>query len=76
MAIASLVCGIAGLTVTCGVTSILGVIFGHIALGQLERNPNEGGRGYAVAGLVTGYVALGIIVIAIVTIALIAIGSG
>lgn len=45
--------------------SILGVIFGHVALRQIRRS-GEGGRGMAIAGLVIGYVGIvfGVVVIA------------
>lgn len=39
------------------VFSLLGVIFGHVALAQI-RHTGERGRGLAVAGLVIGYVAV------------------
>lgn len=46
------------------VFSILGVVFGHVALSQISRT-GESGRGLAVAALAVGYtaVALGIVVI-------------
>lgn len=56
-AIASLICSIVGI-------SILGIIFGHIALGEIRRsNGWQVGRGMALAGLIIGYaeVALGLI---------------
>ncbi|SDG75783.1 protein of unknown function [Lentzea fradiae] len=40
--------------VTCGITSIVGVVFGHIAMGKIKRG-EEDGHGMAVAGLVVGY---------------------
>lgn len=52
MAIASLV-----LSLVC--CNILGIIFGHIALSQINRT-GEAGRGLAVAGLVIGYASLAI----------------
>ncbi|WP_084956561.1 DUF4190 domain-containing protein [Thermoactinospora rubra] len=58
MAIASLVLGIAGLAL-CGVSSIVGVILGHIALSQIKRTGEEG-RGMAIAGLVTSYIMVGL----------------
>ncbi|WP_067793481.1 DUF4190 domain-containing protein [Actinomadura formosensis] len=54
MATASMVCGLIGF-LACGLTSILAVIFGHVALGQIKRT-GEGGHGMAVAGLVLGYI--------------------
>ncbi|MEU1733826.1 DUF4190 domain-containing protein [Streptosporangium sp. NPDC020145] len=53
MAIAALIMGIAGLFV-CGVTSIVGIVLGHISLGQIKRTGEEG-RGMAIAGLVLSY---------------------
>ncbi len=40
--------------------SILGVIFGFIALGQLKKpeHANEQGRGLAIAGIVIGFVLM------------------
>ncbi|MCX2750468.1 thioredoxin domain-containing protein [Arthrobacter sp. MI7-26] len=49
LAIASLVCSF--------VISLLGIIFGHIALARIRRS-GDGGRGLAVAGLVIGYAGL------------------
>ncbi|WP_329424441.1 DUF4190 domain-containing protein [Streptosporangium sp. NBC_01495] len=53
MAIAALIMGIAGLFI-CGLTSIVGVVLGHISLGQIKRTGEEG-RGMAIAGLVLSY---------------------
>ena len=39
--------------------SVLGIVFGHVALSQIKRT-GEGGRGLAIAGLVVGYVQLGV----------------
>jgi hypothetical protein len=50
MAIASFVVSL----ICCGP---LGVIFGHIALGQIAKT-GEGGKGLATAGLVIGYISL------------------
>ncbi len=59
MAIASLSCSIASFVVIPIIGAILGVIFGHIALGQLRRTDGaEEGRGLAIAGLAVGYVNL------------------
>lgn len=53
---ASMVCGILGFF-TCGLASLLAVIFGHIGISQTADN-RMSGRGQAVAGLVLGYVVL------------------
>jgi hypothetical protein len=64
LSVASLVCGILSLTLCAVIAGIPAVICGHMALGQIKRAPALfGGRGLAIAGLVTGYVsiALGVI---------------
>lgn len=66
LAIASLVLGI----IWCyWVTSVLAVVFGHIALSQIKRsNGTQSGRGMAIAGLVLGYVWLALLVVLIVAV--------
>lgn len=56
LALASLICGICGL-LTCGVSSLVGVILGHLALSDIKKTGKEG-RGLAVGGLVTSYVLM------------------
>ncbi|MUL78007.1 DUF4190 domain-containing protein [Mycolicibacterium sp. CBMA 226] len=58
LAIASLVCSLLGLA-TCAATSILGVIFGHLAKSQIKQS-GEDGESMALAGLIIGYVGLAI----------------
>ena len=53
MATASMICGIIGFF-ACGLTSILAIIFGHVAQSQIKRT-GEGGNGMAVTGLILGY---------------------
>lgn len=58
LAIASLVLGILWLG---GVGSILALVFGYIAKSQIDASGGtEGGRSLAVAGIVLGYVGLGL----------------
>ncbi len=47
------------------VFSVLGVVFGHIALSQIKRT-GESGHGLAIAGLVVGYIGVAIWVIYII----------
>lgn len=47
-----------------GFGSLLAVIFGHIALNQIKKT-GELGQGFAIAGLVLGYIGLGIMVLAL-----------
>jgi threonine/homoserine/homoserine lactone efflux protein len=58
LAIASLVLGIVWVY---WIGSILAVIFAHIALRNMKRDPSVGGKGMAIAGLVLGYVGVGIL---------------
>ena len=64
MAIASMVCGICSLVLFFFfgiVLAIVAVILGHIHLTNIKKEPEKfAGRGMAVAGLATGYVAIGI----------------
>lgn len=61
LAITSMVLGISGFL--CGITAIPAVICGHIALARSGRTSSaNSGRGFAIAGLITGY--LGILVFA------------
>ena len=54
MATASMVLGLVGF-VSCGLTSVLAIIFGHVAQSQIRRT-REDGSGMAVAGLILGYI--------------------
>jgi hypothetical protein len=60
-AVASMIFGLLG-------GGLLAIIFGHIALSQLKRNP-QGGRGMAVTGLVLGYLGLAVYIIVIIALA-------
>jgi len=61
LAIAALVCGIAGL-VACPIVGIVGLVLGIVALTRIGRQPTEyGGRGLAIAGICTG--GLGLVMI-------------
>jgi len=63
-AIASLVLGILWLY---WIGSILALVFGYLARGEMRRDPQRvGGRGMALAGIVLGWVGVGTLVLAIV----------
>jgi hypothetical protein len=64
MAIASLVCSLVWFV---WIGSVLGVIFGHVALAETRRDPHVSGRGLAIAGLVIGYGALGLLALGILS---------
>ncbi|GAA2847164.1 hypothetical protein GCM10010517_04110 [Streptosporangium fragile] len=56
MAVAALILGIAGLFF-CGLPSVVGVVLGHVSLGQIKRT-GEDGRPMALTGLVLSYVGV------------------
>lgn len=76
MAIASLVLSLLGLIGLALIGPILGVIFGHMALGEIKRsNGAVGGQGLAMAGLIIGYVELGLTLLFCAVIAIVIIAS-
>lgn len=62
-AIIGFICSLAG--VATGISAIVGIVLGHIALSQLRRDPYQEGRGFAIAALAIGYglLALGVLFI-------------
>jgi hypothetical protein len=62
MAIAALVCGIAGFL--CLIPGVLGIIFGFVAKGQIRQSGgSQTGDGMATAGIVLGFVWVALTVI-------------
>ena len=59
LAVVSLVSGILGWTLLPVLGSLVAVVTGHLARGEIRRAPSRlEGDGMAVAGLVLGYLAL------------------
>lgn len=59
MAIAALVCGIAGIVTCIPIAGIVGLVLGIVALVRANDRPREyGGRGMAIAGICTGGASL------------------
>jgi uncharacterized Zn finger protein (UPF0148 family) len=64
MAIASLVMGIAGWTLLPLLGSILALVFGYAARREIRQRPDElTGEGLAIAGLVLGWIMVGLSVV-------------
>jgi len=65
MAIASLVISILGLIGTLGFGSIIGLILGYIAKQQIAESQGRlGGEGVAKAGIILGWIGVGVAVVA------------
>ncbi|MGH7919427.1 MAG: DUF4190 domain-containing protein [Candidatus Dormibacteraceae bacterium] len=64
MAVASLVLGIGSLTCAGILSAIPAVVLGHLARARI-RQTAEGGEGLALAGLILGYVGIGITILVV-----------
>lgn len=58
LAVWSLVLGIASFVCCCGLAAPVAIVLGAVALSQIKNNPGQGGKGFAIAGLILGCVAL------------------
>jgi hypothetical protein len=66
MAIISLIAGIAGLSVLPVIASIVAVVTGHMAKGEIRDSSGMvTGDGLATAGLILGYIGLGLTLLGI-----------
>jgi hypothetical protein len=68
LAVAALVLGIASfpLYFLAIITGPLAIIFGAISIGQVNREPELGGKGMAMAGLVMGIIAVALWLLVII----------
>ena len=65
-AIASLICSCVGILLI-GVPSVVGIVFGFIARTRIrESNGSQRGNGLAIAGIVVGFVVVGLVLLVIV----------
>ena len=65
LAIVSLVSSLVGIFIIPFIGSIVGIITGHMALGQIKRT-GENGRGLALAGTIVGYVGIAFAILGII----------
>lgn len=66
-ATASLVLGILGLAILYVIGPILALVFGHMAKNEIEAsNGTQGGAGAATAGIVMGWIGIGLAVLYLV----------
>ena len=70
-----MILGIVGLVLCPILPSILALVFGYMARGEIRRSGGQlGGSGVALAGLILGWVGIGIWVLIFLAVA--AVGSG
>ncbi|MBN2046970.1 MAG: DUF4190 domain-containing protein [Anaerolineaceae bacterium] len=75
-AILSLVCGLLSYSFMPVLAAILAIVFGHTAKSEIRRSPEQlEGSGLATAGLILGYLQVGLIVVAACVIGLIVLGA-
>jgi hypothetical protein len=77
MSIASLVLGIIGIP-SCiyVIPSVLALVFGYVGRNQIDRaGGTEGGRGMAIAGIILGWIGVGLAIAFWVIIIIVAIAS-
>jgi len=65
LAIVSLVSSLVGVFVIPVIGQIVGIITGHMSLNQIKRT-GENGRGLGLAGVIIGWVSLGLAIVGII----------
>ena len=65
-AVVALVAGIASWVLLPVLGAIVAVVVGHMARQQIRRDPYQAGDGMAVAGLVLGWIQIGLALLALV----------
>jgi hypothetical protein len=75
LAVGAFVCSIVGLVACGGLLSVVGVVLGHVARGRIKRG-EAGGDGLALASLIIGYIAIGLLVLFIGIIVVAGISTG
>lgn len=69
LAITSLISGILGWTLVPWIGSLVAIITGHMARGEIRRQPERfEGDGLALAGLILGYVMLALSLVGIIVV--------
>jgi len=63
LAVWALVTGIVSL-VCCQIMGVVSIVLGAVALSQIKNNPSQKGKGFAVAGLVLGGIAILMMILA------------
>ncbi len=65
-ALVSMICGAVSIATLQSVLAILAVIFGFIGLNEIKKSQETvEGRGFAIAGIVTGFISIGLTILLI-----------
>ncbi|HET9980585.1 MAG TPA: DUF4190 domain-containing protein [Ktedonobacterales bacterium] len=60
-ALVSMICGVVSVVTLQWIVAILAIVFGFIGLSEVKKSAGTvEGRGFALAGIITGFVAIGI----------------
>lgn len=71
LAIISLVSGLMGWTLAPFLGSIVAIITGHMARSEIRQQPDQiDGDGFAIAGLVMGYLLIGLTILGVLAVVL------
>ena len=63
-ALVSMICGAVSIATFQSVLGILAIIFGFIGLNEVKKSQGQvEGRGFAIAGIVTGFISIGITIL-------------
>jgi hypothetical protein len=73
LSVVSLIAGITAWVVLPFIAGLVAVITGHLSLGQIKRT-GEGGRGMALAGVILGWVNIGLTILATVFVIVLVLG--
>jgi hypothetical protein len=78
MAVASLIAGILGLTLVPTIGSVIGLILGYMARNRInESGGTIGGAGLAKAGIILGWIGIGLTVLGVcLAVAIFVLGVG
>ena len=60
-ALVSMICGVVSIVSVQWILAILAIVFGFIGLNEVKKSAGTvEGRGFAIAGIVTGFISVGI----------------
>lgn len=77
LALLSMIFGIAAYVVLWGIGAIAAIILGHMAKNEIKKSAGMlKGNGMATAGLILGYVQIGLFVLSVCVITILALSAG